>query len=148
MIRINQHKALLLGIFLSLTMIVSAQNKHVNKKDFQVKLEQYLVTQAGITPKEAAKFFPVYREMKRKQRVLFEEKRRFRYIDTNNNKACAAAIATMDKNDIEIKKLQEEYHEKFIKILSASKAMKVIKAESRFNRLVMSKVNRGGGKKK
>jgi len=42
---------------------------------FEADLEQFVTTEAGLSPQEAAVFFPVYKEMQQKQRVLFGKMR-------------------------------------------------------------------------
>lgn len=68
-----------------------------------------------------------------------------RHIDFNDDKECAEAIRNNDANDIELKKCQREYHEKFMKILPASKVFRIIRSEDKFHRRVFRKAfNRRG----
>ena len=60
--------------------------------------------------------------------------RRFRHVDTSDNRASAEFIRTQDEFDIQMKKLQQTYHNKFMKILPAGKVMEIIKAEDQFHR--------------
>ena len=46
----------------------------------------------------------------------------------------------MDKNDIEIKQLQQVYHAKFLTFLPAGKVMRVIKAENKFHRMAFKRM--------
>lgn len=105
-----------------------------NPKRFQTELEQFITTNACLTPQEAAKFFPVYRQMGKKMRMIFEEMRRFRHVNPNDNEACAEAIRRQDELDIQLKQLQQEYHARFMTILPPNKVFSVIKAEERFHR--------------
>ena len=89
--------------------------------------------------KEASAFFPVYREMRKKQLAYFGEERRLRHVDPTDEKACAEAIRKRDKNDIELKVLQQTYHERFMTILPATKIFRVLKAESKFHRQFFKK---------
>ncbi len=101
---------------------------------FQADLEQYITTQACLTPAQAAKFFPVYRQMGKKMRMLFDEMRRYHHVNPNDNDACAEAIRRQDELDVQIKQLQQEYHARFMLILPANKVFSIIKAEERFHR--------------
>jgi hypothetical protein len=101
---------------------------------FQAELEQFITTNACLTPREAAKFFPVYRQMGKKMRMIFDEMRRFRHVNPNDNEACAEAIRRQDELDIQLKQLQQEYHSRFMTILPPNKVFSVIKAEERFHR--------------
>ena len=105
-----------------------------NPKRFQAELEQFITTNACLTPQEAAKFFPVYRQMGKKMRMIFDEMRRTRHVNPNDNEACAEAIRRQDELDIQLKQLQQEYHARFMTILSPNKVFSVIKAEERFHR--------------
>lgn len=105
-----------------------------NPQRFQAEMEQYITTQAMLTPEESASFFPLYRELMKKQRVIFEEMHRYRYTDLSNNRACMHAVQRMDALDLQMKKLQQIYHNKFLKILPPKKVFLVIRAEEKFHR--------------
>ena len=47
------------------------EQQKFSPEKFQADLEQYITNEAGFTPEEAAKFFPLYREMQKKQRVVY-----------------------------------------------------------------------------
>lgn len=125
---------------------VSAQGKGkargFDPKRFEAELEQYIVTKAGLTPKESAKFFPLYRKMGKKMRMLFDEMRRYHHVNPKDNDACAEAIRRQDEIDIELKQLQQEYHAKFMIILPASKVLSIIKAEGDFHRQAFRKMHK------
>lgn len=103
-------------------------------KRFETEMQQFITVEAGLTPKEAAAFFPVFKEMQDKQRVLFEEMNTYRHIDTSDDKASLKAIKKMDEIDIQMKKLQQEYHLKFCKILPPGKVLQVLQADEKFRR--------------
>ena len=135
----------LLSLLLACMLCVSSLAQRPKRptfdpKRFEAELEQYIVVNAGLTPVEAARFFPVYREMMKRQRMLFDEMRRFHFVDTRDNKACANAIRRQDELDIEMKQLQQAYHGKFMYILPAGKVMSVIKAEEKFHRQMFKKM--------
>jgi len=111
---------------------------------FDADLEQFITTEACLSPQEASEFFPVYREMLRKQRMLYDEMRRNRHINIFDNQACQNAIEKQDKLDIQIKEIQQQYHNRFMKLLPAGKVIKIIRAEEKFHRLAFSRVARKG----
>ena len=130
-------KRVLLSIILSSLCLLCAVAHGRDKFDpakFEAELEQFVAVEAGLTPMEASRFFPLYREMRKKQMAYFGQDRMFRHIDTNDDKACAEAISRHDENDIAMKELQQEYHRKFLKVLSASKVYLIIRAEEKFHR--------------
>lgn len=140
-------KAILILFTLCLTTVspVSAQ-KGFDPARWQAEMEQFIVTEAGLTPVEASRFFPVYRQWKKKERLNFQQRRLYRHIDINNARTCAATIRKMDQLDIELKKLQQVYHQKFLRILPAGKVFQIIRAEDKFHRQAFEKfAARGGG---
>lgn len=109
---------------------------------FEIELEQFIVTEAALTPQDASAFFPVYKEMQTKQRALFNEMRKYRHVDTRDDKASWEAIRNKDEIDLQIKKLQQQYHENFCKILPAGTVFRIIKAEEKFHRQAFKRVAR------
>lgn len=128
-------KKTLLIIICLLTAISSfAQKQRFDPEKFEAELERYIVIEAGLTPVEAARFFPVYREMRQRQLAIFFEDKNFVHVDETNPVACTQAIRSHDDNDLKMKKLQKEYHERFLKILTPQKVLRVIRAEDKFHR--------------
>ena len=111
-----------------------------NPAKFEADLEQFITVNACLSPSQAASFFPVYRQMMKKQRALFEEMRRLRMINPKDNEACEEAIRKQDELDIQIKQLQQEYHGRFLMILPANKVLSIIKAEEKFHRQIFKKM--------
>ncbi|WP_418322498.1 hypothetical protein [Segatella hominis] len=111
-----------------------------NPAKFEADLEQFITVNACLSPSQAASFFPVYRQMMKKQRALFDEMRRLRMINPKDNEACEEAIRKQDELDIQIKQLQQEYHGKFLMMLPANKVLSIIKAEEKFHRQIFKKM--------
>lgn len=136
----------ILCLFLfSMTFSLSISGQRPRKFDpqqFEKQLHQYIATEAGLTPGEAAAFFPLFDEMQRKQRLLFDKMRIYMHTNTDDNRASLKAIQAMDNNDLEIKKLQKEYHQKFCKVLPAGKVLQILKADDKFHRKAFKKMVR------
>lgn len=111
-----------------------------NPAKFEADLEQFITVNARLSPSQAASFFPVYRQMMKKQRALFDEMRRLRMINPKDNEACEEAIRKQDELDIQIKQLQQEYHGRFLMMLPANKVLSIIKAEEKFHRQIFKKM--------
>lgn len=111
-----------------------------NPAKFEADLEQFITANACLSPSQAASFFPVYRQMMKKQRALFDEMRRLRMINPKDNEACEEAIRKQDELDIQIKQLQQEYHGRFLMMLPANKVLSIIKAEEKFHRQIFKKM--------
>ena len=101
---------------------------------FEAELHQFITREACLTPQEAAKFFPVYKEMQNKQRALYGRQRQMGRIKPANDAGCEKAIRQRDEIDLELKRIQQTYHDRFLSIISASKLYDVIQAEDRFHR--------------
>ena len=132
-----QHRIIILMVMLLMGITgIQAQNgrKHpaFDPKKFQAELEQYITTNAALTPGEAAK----------KMRMLFDEMRRSRHINPKDNEACEEAIRRQDEIDIQLKQLQQEYHARFLTVLPASKVLSVIRAEEKFHRQAFRRMHK------
>ena len=108
-----------------------------NPAKFEADLEQFITVNACLSPSQAASFFPVYRQMMKKQRALFDEMRRLRMTNPKDNEE---AIRKQDELDIQIKQLQQEYHGRFLMMLPANKVLSIIKAEEKFHRQIFRKM--------
>ena len=130
-------KFFLLSVFCLFALVMNAQQEKRQKFDpakFEADLEQYITKEAALTHQEAAQFMPIYREMRSKQRACFDEMRSLAKTNSNDDKACRETIEKKDKVDIEVKEIQQNYHQKFMKVLAPSKVQRVIAAEERFHR--------------
>lgn len=132
--------------FLLFMLSVSAQHNRFSPQQFQAELEKYIVREAQLTSKESAKFLPVYSEMRRKQRALFDEKKRYRHVKPATDLECKKIVQKTDAIDVQIEELERLYHNKFFKLLPARKVYEVLKAESRFHRQAFKKMNGRRGK--
>ena len=118
-----------------LTLMVSAQDqKKFSPEKFQAALEQFMTTEANLTADEAAKFFPIYREMQSKQRAVYKQMKELGKNKPADEKACRKAVEKRDELELEQRRIAQSYHVKFFEVLPASKVYDVIKAENRFHR--------------
>jgi len=130
---------------LAVAVAVMAQPQQQQKfspEKFQADLEQFITKQAALTPQEAAKFFPIYKEMQSKQRAVYERQRKLGFGKPADEKGCEKAIRQRDEYDLELKRIQQTYHNKFLSVLSASKLYDVLNAEDRFHRQMLRGWNR------
>ena len=142
----------LMTILIALVLAVAAipqdqkpqQPPKFSPEKFQADLEQFITKEACLTPQEAAKFFPVDKEMQVKQRAVYDRQRQLGWGKPADEKGCEKAIRQRDEYDLELKRIQQTYHNKFLSIISASKLYDVIKAEDRFHRQMLRGWNRGG----
>lgn len=110
---------------------------------FEAELQSYITKEANLTPQEAAKFFPVYKEMQEKQRVLFGRQGLQGFTKPQDEQGCLKAIKESDEIDVELKRIQQTYHLRFLELLPASKVYDILKAEQSFHRHMMRNWGRG-----
>lgn len=130
-------KFVLLSFFLMLTMVCSAQERKFSPEKFEADLAAFITKEAKFTEEEAAKYFPLLREMHQKQRGLYKKARNFGKEKPATEEACANAIRERDKLEIEQRQIEQSYHKKMLQVLPASKLYDAIKAERRFHRQMM-----------
>ncbi len=119
-----------------LTLMVSAQDqKKFSPEKFQADLEEFITKEAHFDQQEAAKFFPLMRELQAKQRAIYGRMRQT--PKPGDDAKCAEAIREWDKANIELKQLDLQYHKKMMQVVPASKLFDAIMAESRFHRKMM-----------
>ena len=131
---------LILAMTLGLIGGVMAQSERkFDPARFNQELQQFITSEAGLTPQEAADFFPLYSEMRKKARVIFGEMHRLKRIKPADDAGCKENIRRRDELDLQMKELQQMYHNKFFNVLPASKVYDVLKAEDLFHRKMFKK---------
>lgn len=138
----NMKKILLFALALIITMSADAQNdkrKRFSPEKFRTDMQQFIVKEACLTPAESAAFFPIYDEMYKKQRSVFDSMRRLDKSHPVSEEDCRKAVKERDKLDLELKKIQQTYHNKFLSILSAQKVFNILKAEDRFHHRMLKR---------
>jgi len=129
-----------LFVFITATMFmlnVHAQQPKFSPEKFESELVAYVTKEACLSQQDAASFIPIYKEMREKQRLLFIRQRNLTKNKPQDEKGYLKAIKDRDDIEVELKNLQRSYHEKFLKILPASKVYDILKAEDRFHRRMM-----------
>ena len=120
-------------LFLSVSAYADEPQKFSPEK-FQAEMEQFITQEACLTPEEAAKFFPLLREMHQKQRAIQMQIKKECKIKPVDEAECKKCVQKRDVYELELKNIQQTYHNKFFCVLPASKVYDVIKAEDRFQR--------------
>ena len=117
---------------------LAEEQQKFSPEKFQADLEQYITTEAGLTNEEAAKFFPLYREMQQKQRVVYNKIHELFKLP-HDEASCKRAIQRRDQLEIELKQIAQTYHNKFLRVIPASKVIGTIVAEDKFHRRAFRK---------
>ena len=128
-------KILTIVVILLTALTVKAETpQQFSPEKFQADLEQFITNEANLTPEESKKFFPLYREMQQKQRVVFKQMKDLGVNKPADEAACKKALEKRDELE-----LQQTYHKQFLNVLPASKVYDVIKAENHFHRTAFRK---------
>ena len=134
---------LLAAFTITVSAIAQGHDKRLSRKDYTRQLELFIIREAQFNAKEADEFLKIFKEMQQKQRKVFEAMKFVGKKYPQDESACAEAIRKKDKMDIELKTLQQHYHNKLLKVLPACKVLKAIKAEDRFHRQMLKKWSHG-----
>ena len=142
-------KALWLSLFHLFTFspLMAQENRKFSPEKFQAEMEQFITKEANLTPEEAAKFFPLFREMQQKQRAIFEKVRKEGFVKPVDDASCRKLVERRDANELEQKKIQQLYHQKFFTVISPSKVFDVLIAEERFHRRAFRNWGQGNNKR-
>lgn len=134
-------RKLLFSTVIMIMVVLGASAEEQQKfspEKFQADLEQYITTEASLTNEEAAKFFPLYREMQQKQRVVYNKIHELFKLP-HDEASCKRAIQRRDQLEIELKQIAQTYHNKFLRVIPASKVIGTIVAEDKFHRRAFRK---------
>lgn len=113
-------------------------------EEYRQHLESYISEQAGLTKDEASRFYPLYQEMKDKQRVLFREVRTITHRTNiaNTNEATFRQLnERICELNLNIDKLEQDYLAKFRQIISDKKYFLVKRAEASFQNIELRKAH-------
>lgn len=123
----------------------------VDPKDFHRKQREFIIQEVSMTEEEASLFFPVYNAQKRQ---LHEIRRKIRKacqrVDAEqlSEKDCERVLQEIQKLQSQYAALEAEGYMQWRKFLPASKVLKVLNAERKFNRQLLKKREAGKGKAK
>lgn len=108
-----------------------------NPQEYKQKLERFVSKHAKLTPEEASKFFPIFHEMKEKQRNIMkqiQEKKFSRPASGASDKAYQDIILDIEKLKVQQAEIEETYYKKMCKAIPAQKVFEAMIAEDLFHR--------------
>ena len=123
-----------IAIIAAVNVCAQGQKPKFSPEQFDAELHQYIVQEAGLTHEEAMRFFPLYNELQFKLREVFAKQRMQAKVKPTDEEGCRKTVRERDRLELELKTIQQTYHNKFLEVLSASKVYDIIKAEDRFHR--------------
>ena len=109
------------------------------------RAELFITEEAGLTPEDAQKFFPIFREMNEKQMKLGHKIKKLKIDplddddDDDDKDEDEWAEAVIEIEEIKVKQAQigETYIKRLCKIISGEKVFKALKAEDTFHRQIL-----------
>lgn len=140
-------------LFIALLLIImggalSAQEKLTDekRKEFDAQKVAFFTRELDLSPSEAAVFWPLYNEMQKKSWDVEGEMRKgYRELrDAKNLKESdyKEAIGKLLASEMRLQKLKEEYYQRMLLVLPASKIWKLGEAERKFHRQLFDKLRR------
>ena len=130
---------LLLCIFFSATLM-HAQGK-VDFNRLKAETHRFITQEAGLTTQETARLFPIFDEMRTKQRGYFDRLRAIHSARPSSEREALEMIERADTYEIQLKQIEQRYHKEMLKVISATKLMRVLEAERRFHRQTFRKMS-------
>ncbi len=145
-----------------LVLPLSAQKREKQRKfdheDFRRKMEMFIVEEAGLSEKEATKFFPIYHEMKEKQMKLGHKIMKLKRApqeaerddddddddDFDDDEDWAEAAIEIEELKVKQAQIGETYTRQLCKVISGEKVFKAMKAEDAFHRQMLKGFHKGG----
>ncbi|MCF0198270.1 MAG: hypothetical protein HUK02_02960 [Bacteroidaceae bacterium] len=135
-------KALTLFVALLISSLTMAQGQrpphrpHFNPAEFKARVEAYITEHAHLCPDEAKRLFPLYHEMKQKQREAMGKvyKMRKNHKHPASDSDCTKAVETMMECNVEQAKIEANYYKKMCKVIPACKVFGVKMADDAFHR--------------
>lgn len=119
------------------------ERKPFSPEEFQAKQRTFIAEKAGLTTEEAEAFFPIFFELQKKKFEIEHNARketRKPRGEKMSEEECREYVYKMADTKIEIAKLEREYTDKYLDVISACKLRKVLHAERAFQRHLMKEM--------
>ena len=133
----------ILILMATLTNVLAQPRKEkFNPEKFRADLEEFIAEEANLTKSEGKLLFPIFHEMKEKQRSLQETIFQLKRNTPSSNatdKDYSATIQKIKSLEVEKAELEELYYKKMCKTIPARKVFLVMKAEDKFHRKMFDK---------
>lgn len=131
---------------LSLANAQTQQRGKFNPMEFKAKLENFITQEVGFNTTEAQDFFPIYFEMKSKQRQLQRNICQLKEDAQASNASdndFAISIQKIKEMDVEMAQLGVVYYKKMCNVVSPRKVYAAMQAEDRFHRQMLENFGHG-----
>lgn len=129
---------LLLTMVMAITSLSAQETRRrerMTAEQFQARQQEYLTKVAELTEQEAKEFFPLYFEMKQKQKTMQDEAWKL-FREGRDNSAKEGSYKEINdaftESQLNSARLEKEYLEKFRKVLPDKKIFLIRSAEMGF----------------
>lgn len=122
------------------------KERRFSPEEYVKKCDAFMIAEAKLTPAEARKFFPLYHEMKDKQRRCEFEKGRLERSAMKqlpSDKECQRILQRINELNKQIQNIEESYQKKLLRTVSASKLLSAKIAEKKFERRMLRNMVHG-----
>lgn len=117
------------------------QTPKFDEESYIAEQHKYILKQVRLTQDEATKFFALYDEMRAKLRVVFNKMRSDRRKKVTADKEAYSMIVERDNDGLRLKKIEQQYHNKMLKVLPAKKVLDALVAADKFDKFKFSDMN-------
>ena len=132
--------ALVAMVLMGTVSLYAQDHKRFDPEKFKAHQRSFITQAASLSAQEAAAFFPLFDEMQERERAIFDKQRKLWIVKPATEEGCLEAIKSYDQYDQELKGIQKIYHQKFLKVLPASKVYDCIHASNKFHRDTFKKM--------
>ena len=137
----------IIAMTLLLALPALAQNEkrpRFSPEEFRAKMEAFIAQRACLTQSECEKVFPIYHEMKEKQRELQKKEHKLKYKTLkpeDEEKTYQDALVQIAALRAEGAKIESTYYKKMCKVVSPKKVYGIVLAEDAFHRKMLQQFN-------
>ncbi len=140
-------KGFLFGLFALISTVIFAQppgppgkpNPKMEKKIESMRIA-FITNELNLSPSESQAFWPVFNEMKDKEKAIREEMRPNKPVDDLSEQEANTVLDQQMRLMEKETALRREYTERFRKVLPAKKVLKLQHAEGEFRRQLVNEV--------
>lgn len=121
------------------------EKRPFSPEEFKARQRAFITERAALTTEEADAFFPLFFELQKKKFEIEHNVRkdaRKPHGEKMNEEECREFVYRMADTKIEIARLEREYTDKYLNVLSACKLQKVLHAEGAFQRHLMKEMTK------
>ena len=141
---------LLLIVFAGSCLAQPGGSRKFSPKEFRTNLERFITKHAGFTSEESQAFYPLYHEMKDRQRdvqhSIFKLKEGLK--PNASEEDYAKTIQSITSLNRKKSQIEETYYKKMCQAVPASKVDQAMRAEDKFHRQMLGKMPPHGKKRK